>query len=65
MSDRSRAAVAIAKVILALVAGGFLGYTWMQAREGMDEFWVPYAAGLITAVMIYILLSKLGKSSAD
>ncbi|VVC01116.1 Uncharacterised protein [uncultured archaeon] len=65
MSDRSRAAIAIAKVIVALLAGGYLGYLWMQLREGMDEFWVPYAAGLVTAVMIYILLSKLGKSSVE
>ena len=65
MSDKSRALVALAKVIVALVAGGYLGYFWMQIRAGLDEWYVPYAAGLITAVMVYLLLSKLGKSSVD
>ena len=65
MSDRSRAAVAIAKVLLSLVAGAFLGYFWLQVRGELDEFWVPYAAGIITAVMVYVLLSRLGKTSAD
>ena len=65
MSDKSRAAIALAKVIVALVAGSYLGYTWMQLRSGLDEWFVPYIAGLITAVMVYMLLSRLGKSSAD
>lgn len=65
MSDRGRAAVAIAKVLVALLAGGYLGYVWLQIRGPMDEWFVPYVAGLITAVMIYILLSRLGKSSAE
>lgn len=65
MSDRGRAVIALAKVIVALVAGGYLGYSWMQLRGDLDEWFVPYIAGLITAVMIYVLLSKLGKSGPD
>jgi hypothetical protein len=65
MSDKGRAAIAIAKVIIALVAGGYLGYLWLQLRGAIDEFWVPYVAGLITAFFVYILLIKLGKSSVD
>lgn len=65
MSDRGRAAIAIAKVIVALIAGCYLGYIWMQLRGGLDEWFVPYGAGLITAVMVYVLLSRLGKSSAE
>ncbi len=74
MSDRGRAVIAVAKVIVALLAGGYLGYVWLVLRgaSGVDEamfpefgWLIPYIAGIITALMIYLLLSRLGKSSAE
>jgi len=72
MSDKSRAAIAIAKFLVALAAGGLLAHIWTQARGEADALLYPdapwaiaYGAGIITTVMIYVLLSKLGKSSVD
>ncbi len=62
-SDKARAAIGFAKVAVALIAGYGMVVVWMQAREGLDEWYIPYGAGLIVAVMIFFLLSKLNKGS--
>ena len=41
---------------------------WLETRGNMDDAIVPYAAyiaGLIVAVMVFVLLSKLNKGSGS
>jgi len=64
-SDKMRAVVSFAKVLVALGAGYAIAYVWNDTRAGIDEIWVPYAAGLISAVMVFVLLSRLNKGSGD
>jgi len=61
-SDKTRALVAFAKVAVALAAGYALATVWMETRVD-DEIYIPYAAGLVVAVMVFLLLSKLNKGS--
>ncbi|MCX6771963.1 MAG: hypothetical protein NTX79_07990 [Candidatus Micrarchaeota archaeon] len=64
-SDKMRALISFAKVLLALAVGYAIAYVWNDTRAGLDEAWVPYAAGLVSAVMVFVLLSKLNKGSGD
>jgi hypothetical protein len=64
-SDKMRAAISFAKLLLALAVGYGIAYVWNDTRAGMDDWYVPYAAGLVAAVMVFILLSKLNKGSGD
>ena len=64
-SDKMRAAVGFAKVLVALGVGYAIAYVWNDTRAGLDPEWVPYAAGLVSAVMIFVLLSRLNKGSGD
>jgi len=38
---------------------------WNDTRGAIDDTWVPYAAGLVCAVMVFALLSRLNKGSGD
>ena len=64
-SDKTRALISFVKVLVALAAGYGIYYFWNENRAGMDEYWVPYAAGLVAAVMVFFLLSKMSKGSGD
>jgi len=64
-SDKMRALVSFAKILLALAVGYGIAYVWNDTRGGIDEIWVPYAAGLVSAVMVFVLLSRLNKGSGD
>ncbi len=65
MSDKGRALIAFAKLLVALAAGGFLTYMWLDIRGEIDEWYIPYGAGLVVAVMVYVLLTRLSKSGPD
>jgi hypothetical protein len=58
-----RAAIGFAKLLIALAVGYGIAYVWNDTRAGLDEMWVPYAAGLVSAVMVFVLLSKLNKGA--
>ena len=64
-SDKTRAVLGFAKVLVALAAGYAIYYVWMMNRPGLDDWYVPYGAGLVAAVMVFVLLSKLNKGSGD
>jgi predicted Co/Zn/Cd cation transporter (cation efflux family) len=64
-SDKTRAILGFAKLALALVVGYAIAWVWAENRVGLDEWYVPYAAGAVAAVMVFILLSKLNKGSGD
>jgi len=60
-----RALVSFAKILVALAVGYGIAWVWNDTRSGIDEMWVPYGAGLLSAVMVFILLSKLNRGSGD
>ena len=64
-SDKTRAMLGFAKALVALAAGYAIWYVWGMNRPGMDEWYVPYGAGLVAAAMVFVLLSKLNKGSGD
>jgi len=64
-SDKMRALIGFAKVLVALGVGYAIAWVWNDTRGGIDEMWVPYAAGLVSAVMVFVLLSRLNKGSGD
>jgi hypothetical protein len=64
-SDKMRALISFAKILVALAVGYGIAYVWNDTRGSIDEIWVPYAAGLISAVMVFVLLSRLNKGSGD
>ena len=70
-SDKMRAAVSFAKLLLALAVGYGIYFVWMDNQAyGFDEimFGVPYiaiGAGLVSAIMVLVLLSRLNKGSGD
>jgi hypothetical protein len=64
-SDKMRAAISFAKVLVALGVGYAISYVWNDTRGAIDDVWVPYAAGLVSAVMVFVLLSRLNKGSGD
>lgn len=64
-SDKTRAALAFAKLLVSLAAGYIIHTVWIETRGDIDEFFIPYAAGGVVAVMVFVLLSKLNKGSGD
>jgi hypothetical protein len=60
-SDKTRALMAFAKFAIAAAAGYAIYYVWNDTRIGLDEWYVAYAAGVVSAIMVFILLSKLNK----
>ncbi len=67
-SDKTRALLAFVKVLVSLAAGYAISTIWIDTRGFADEVYVPFApyvAGLIVAVMVFLLLSKLNKGSGD
>ena len=63
-SDTMKAAIGFAKILVALAVGYAIAYVWNDTRPG-DEFYMPYAAGLVCAIMVFFLLSRLNKGSGD
>jgi succinate dehydrogenase hydrophobic anchor subunit len=61
-SDKTRALLSLVKVIVALAAGYGIYYFWNENRAGLDEYWVPYAAGIVVAAVVFFLLTKMSKS---
>ena len=69
-SDASKAAIGIARVLVALVVGGLIGYwIWYNIPE-MQKTWAPWAqdwmaylAGLLSALMAGLLISKQSKGT--
>jgi len=64
-SDKMRAVISFAKILVALGVGYAIAYVWNDTRGSIDDVWVPYVAGLISAVMVFVLLSRLNKGSGD
>ena len=71
-SDKTRAVLGFAKLLLAIAVGYVIAVVWIANRADADAAWfgdsapyVPYAAGVVAAVMVFILLSKLNKGSGD
>ena len=64
-SDRMRAVIGFAKLLLALAVGYGIAYVWNDTRAGLDEWYIPYAAGLISAIMVFALMSKLNRGGGD
>lgn len=64
-SDKTKALMAFVKLLVSLAAGYGILTIWTETRAGLDEWYVPYGAGLIVAVMVFLLLSKLNKGSGD
>jgi prepilin signal peptidase PulO-like enzyme (type II secretory pathway) len=71
-SDKTRALLGFAKLLLAVVVGYAIAFVWSSTRGEADVAWfgdnapyVPYAAGLVAALMVFVLLSKLSKGSGD
>lgn len=64
-SDKMRALLAFAKLAVAVAVGYGIFYVWTDTRADLDEWYVPYAAWLVTTVMVFVLLSKLNKGSGD
>ncbi len=62
-SDKTRAVIAFAKIVVSLAAGFGIYTVWNETRVGLDEWYVPYAAGAVVAAMVFFLLSKFNKSS--
>lgn len=64
-SDKTRAAIAFVKVLVALVAGYAIFTIWADTRGYEDNLvpYGPYVAGLIVTVMVFLLLTKLSKGS--
>ena len=64
-SDKMRAALYLAKLAVAAAVGYGIAYLWSDTRGGLDEWYVPYAVGVVCTVMVFLLLSKLNKGSGD
>ena len=64
-SDKMRALVSFAKILVALGVGYAIAYVWNDTRGTIDPEWYAYVAGLISAVMVFVLLSRLNKGSGD
>jgi hypothetical protein len=74
-SDKMRAAVSFAKILVALGIGYAIYYIWGTTRDAsLDDAFVPrffdlqpapYLAGIIAAIMVFVLLSRLNKGSGD
>jgi hypothetical protein len=62
-SDKMRALIGFVKIVVAVAVGYGIAWVWNDTRGSIDELWVPYAAGLVSAVMVFILLSKLNKGA--
>ncbi|MEM4347970.1 MAG: hypothetical protein QXN37_00140 [Candidatus Anstonellaceae archaeon] len=62
-SDKTKAAIGIAKALLSFVVGYLIWWQWTENVTFFEEEYAPYLAGLIAAVMVFILLSKLNKGS--
>ncbi|MEM3372879.1 MAG: hypothetical protein QXF76_01540 [Candidatus Anstonellales archaeon] len=54
----SKAWISVLSVILGIVLGAGIVMIWQEFRPD-DEWYFSYGAGLVAAVMVFILLSKL------
>ena len=65
-SDKTRALLGFAKLLVAAVAGYGMYYVWMTERGNLENDFIPYApyvAGIVAALMVFLLLSKLNKGA--
>ena len=61
MADtRMKALISIARILLSLAVGYVIYYFWVTYRATIDEpVYIAIGAGLVSAVMVFLLLSKL------
>ncbi|OIO20812.1 hypothetical protein AUJ17_05720 [Candidatus Micrarchaeota archaeon CG1_02_47_40] len=60
MADtKMKALMAIARLVIAAIAGGMVGYLLDQSEWPMD---IVVGGGIISFVMVFLLLTKLNKS---
>ena len=74
-SDKMRALMAFVKFLVAVAVGYGIYWVWAMNRgASVDAPFVPfvygydpapYLAGLIAAIMVFVLLSKLNKGSGE
>ena len=69
-SDKTRALISFVKIVVALAAGYAIAHFWNETGSGrfFDESiagYSGYIAGLIVAIMVFFLLSKMSKGSGD
>lgn len=69
-SDKTKALMSIAKVLISLGFGYGVYYFWASWRIATGKGLMPgesiewaYAAGIICAVLVYVLLGKINKSA--
>ncbi len=54
----SKELIAVLRIILSIAVGATIAWYWLEFRPD-DEPIIAYAAGLISAVMLTIVLAKL------
>lgn len=57
-STKVRALIGIARILVGIGIGFAVYYMWSSIRSN-DEWYLPYGAGLVTAIMAALLLEKL------
>lgn len=57
-STKMRALVGIGRLLLGIGIGIAVGWMWMQERP-MDEWYLPWGAGLLCAVVASVLLDRM------
>lgn len=57
-SSKFRAAIGIMRVLVGIGLGYMVYSMWSNIRAG-DEWYYPFGAGLVTALMATLLLDKL------
>ncbi|MCX8196705.1 MAG: hypothetical protein N3G80_00070 [Candidatus Micrarchaeota archaeon] len=62
-SDKMKALLGFAKMAVAAVVGYAIWWQWTENVTFFEEWYMPYLAGLISAGMVFILLSKLNKGA--
>jgi|GEM_PF-886117 len=67
-SNATKAAISFVKIVVALGAGYGIYYFWSEtgSQRFFDESiagYTPYLAGLIVAMMVFLLLTKMSKGS--
>jgi hypothetical protein len=73
-SDRARAVIGFAKLLVSLALGYAVYTIWIETRGGIDPEYeifgtsypvIPYLAGLVVTLVSFFLLTKLSKGSGD
>ncbi len=58
-SDKMKAVFGLGRLVVAVVVGYAIANVWAETRGPLDEWYVPYAAGVIATIMVFVLLTKL------